>query len=271
MASYVITGVSRGLGWEFLRQLSADENNKVIGLVRDKVGTEKRVAEELAGRTNITILQADITNYNTLKDAASATAEVTGGSVDYLIANAGSVSKYDAFDDIGTLTDDLEEFNAQFQLTMNTNVLGNIHLFKVFLPLVLKSSVKKVIHITSAHADLDPIRQFDVEPASVYSISKAGMNIAVAKFSAQYRRDGVLFMSISPGVVDVGGMDNITPAQWEKLGSLLHKFKEFAPHFEGQATPEDSIKDMLTTIRRASIEDGFGGAFVSHKGDKQWL
>lgn len=28
--------------------------------------------------------------------------------------------------------------------------------------------------------------------------------MAVAKFSAQYAKDGVLFMSISPGTVDVG-------------------------------------------------------------------
>lgn len=85
MASYVVTGVSRGLGvsqsaglfdsrrtltvmkWEFLRQLSADESNQVIGIVRDKTSTEKRVSEELAGRTNITILQGDMTEPNTLK------------------------------------------------------------------------------------------------------------------------------------------------------------------------------------------------------------
>lgn len=35
-------------------------------------------------------------------------------------------------------------------------------------------------------------------------MSKAAMNMAAAKFSAQYKRDDVLFLCISPGVVDVG-------------------------------------------------------------------
>ena len=39
----------------------------MVGIVRDKLGTEKRVAEELGGRSNITILQADITVYDQLK------------------------------------------------------------------------------------------------------------------------------------------------------------------------------------------------------------
>jgi hypothetical protein len=53
--------------FEFVRQLSSDSNNTVIGLVRDKSTTEKAVAEELAGRSNIHILQADITDYEAIK------------------------------------------------------------------------------------------------------------------------------------------------------------------------------------------------------------
>ena len=41
------------------------------------------------------------------------------------------------------------------------------------------------------------------------SISKRAMNLVMAKFNAQYKKDGVLFLGICPGVVDVG---NINPA-----------------------------------------------------------
>jgi hypothetical protein len=57
----------------------------------------------------------------------------------------------------------------------------------------------------------------------------------------------------------------------QKLGVMFQKFQAWAPHFQGPAKPEESIRDMLATIRRASIEGGFGGGFVSHHGDKQWL
>lgn len=53
--------------FEFMRQLSSDSNNIVIGLVRDKAATVKAVAEELDGRPNIHIIQADITDYEALK------------------------------------------------------------------------------------------------------------------------------------------------------------------------------------------------------------
>lgn len=57
----------------------------------------------------------------------------------------------------------------------------------------------------------------------------------------------------------------------QKLGKLFQKFQTYAPDFKGPAKAEDAIRDVLATIRRASIADGFGGAFVSHNGDKQWL
>lgn len=82
------------------------------------------------------------------------------------------------------------------------NVLGNVHLINLFMPLILKGQVRKVISISSGTADLEPMRQFDMELSSGYVISKAAMNAAVGKFSAQYRKDGVLFMSICPGIVE---------------------------------------------------------------------
>jgi hypothetical protein len=55
------------LQWALLNELSADSNNKVIGIVRNAPATEKRVKEELSGRANITILAADLTDYDALK------------------------------------------------------------------------------------------------------------------------------------------------------------------------------------------------------------
>ena len=91
-----------------------------------------------------------------------------------------------------------------------TNVFGNIHLFNLFFPLVIKGKVKKVITISSGHADLDLINDLEIEISALYSASKAAMNVIVAKFNAQYKKDGVLFVSISPGAVEVGHYANGT-------------------------------------------------------------
>ena len=80
------------------------------------------------------------------------------------------------------------------------------------MPLVLKGKTKKVIAITSGHADLEFINNFDIENSALYSASKAALNVIVAKFSAQYKKDGVLVFSMSPGVVEVGHFgDRIYP------------------------------------------------------------
>lgn len=58
------------------------------------------------------------------------------------------------------------------------------------MPLVLKGSVKKVITISSGMADPDFVAKYNIASSAPYSISKAAMNVAVAKFSAQYSKDG---------------------------------------------------------------------------------
>lgn len=87
---------------------------------------------------------------------------------------------------------------------VNVNLIGNIHLFNLFMPLVLRGDVKKVVTISTGMADTEMVRKYDIFESPLYSISKAAMNMAIAKFSAEYAKQGVLFLGISPGVVDSG-------------------------------------------------------------------
>jgi NAD(P)-dependent dehydrogenase (short-subunit alcohol dehydrogenase family) len=89
-----------------------------------------------------------------------------------------------------------------------TNVIGNIHLFTLFTPLVLKGTVKKVIHISSGHADPKWIVNLPITTSSGYALAKAATNIVTSKFAAQYGKgkDGVLFINICPGFTDTGAL-----------------------------------------------------------------
>lgn len=184
-----------------------------------------------------------------------------------------------------------EKLTYEFNKLLETNALANIHLYNLFMPLILKGKGKKVTVITSGMADLDLVNQYDIDGAALYSISKAAMNMVTAKFNAQYKNDGVLFLSICPGMVDVGhfnnGMNNFdpslmftewradsrtaTPEELAKLGQTVEKFQKYAPHFKGPDTPEISVKAVLSVVRNSSLENGDGGAYLSHFGTKQWL
>ena len=92
--------------------------------------------------------------------------------------------------------------------SFKTNVVGNIHLFNLYIPLILKGKVRKVIAISSGFADGDAAAKYGLFNGGPYAASKAAMNLVVAKYSAEYSENGILFLSISPGVVDTGGLDN---------------------------------------------------------------
>ena len=72
------------------------------------------------------------------------------------------------------------------------------------MPLILKGSVKKVITISSGLADMEFTNKYELTAEPLYASSKAAMNMITAKFNAQYKKDGVLFLSICPGMVNVG-------------------------------------------------------------------
>ncbi|KAL2163789.1 hypothetical protein VTH06DRAFT_5848 [Thermothelomyces fergusii] len=273
MPSYLITGVSRGIGYEFLRQCSSDPSNTVVGIVRDKSRMLEKVSQDpdLKGRRNIHILQADLIDYASLKAAAAETANITGGSLDYVIANAALVSKYDAYDPIGELGKQPELVTKSLREYFETNVIGNIHLFNLLVPLVRRGGAKKVIFISSGMADLELVRRHDVAVGSLYAVSKAAMNMAVAKFSAQYKQEGILFLSLCPGMVDVGHYKDATQDQLQKMAGFMGKILAYAPHFKGPSTPEESVGSLRSVIADAAIEKGHGGDFLSHYGNKQWL
>lgn len=89
----------------------------MIGLVRNKPETEAKIADWK--RSNIHILQGDVTDYESLKvyramislnslmyhtqRAADETAKITGGRLDYIIANAALITKWSAYNSMGEL------------------------------------------------------------------------------------------------------------------------------------------------------------------------
>jgi len=272
MSSYVITGVSRGLGFEFLRQLSSNPKNTLIGLVRDKETTEKSIESEFPGRKNIHIIQADVVDYYSLKKAADETSAITGGSLDYLINNAAYISKFSSFPGLYALAKEQKTLQEELTKLLSVNVTGVVNTFNAFLPLILEGKTKKVINLSTGHADDALTTRYDLEMAAPYAASKAAANTVIAKYAAELNKDGVLFLSLSPGIVDTGNLNDVTEEQMPMLQAMAAKFAQYAPHFTGPSTPESSVKAMLAVIDNATVEKD-SGAFMSHYGDKNanWI
>ncbi|KAI0157861.1 hypothetical protein GGR52DRAFT_564403 [Hypoxylon sp. FL1284] len=274
MATYVVTGVSKGIGYALLTELTMYPENTVIGLVRDTATTLKKISEDpqMKGRTNFHIIKGDLVDYGGLKKAVADVSTITGGAIDYLIGNAGYVSLYDAYDPIGDLNSaNPKETAEDLRRGFEVNAIGQMNLITLFLPLILKGKAKKVIAISSGMADADLVAKYEVYMGSLYSTSKAALNMIIAKFHAQYKKDGVLFLSLSPGVVDVGKSGQETPEQLEKMGAMFARFQKYQPDFTGPITPDVSVRCMKNVWESKSVENGDGGLFLSHLGTKQWI
>lgn len=90
-----------------------------------------------------------------------------------------------------------QDFLSSFQV----NVLGLVNTVQAFLPLVKKGEIKKVVNISTGMADINLINAVDVAVSTPYSVSKAAANVVIAKYSAALKEEGILFLSISPGLV----------------------------------------------------------------------
>ncbi|KAJ6489672.1 hypothetical protein C8R47DRAFT_1274208 [Mycena vitilis] len=265
MSSYVVTGASRGIGLEFAKQLSANEENTVFAIVRSK---KTATHLDALSRKNITVLEADVTDAKALELAATAVSKATGGKLDYLINNAAmphfSGLTLDHFPSPEALETDLLD-------NFKNNTISVIHCTNAFLPLLKNGSAKKVITLSSGVADTE----FTLSAGAIgqvgYAISKAALNMVVAKYAAQYKADGFVFLALCPGVVDTSPTATGPPSAEavEEMKMLGPAIAKVAPHFKGPDTTEKSVNMQLEVINRWTVQET--GAFVSHFGNKQWI
>ncbi|KAF8204482.1 hypothetical protein K438DRAFT_1757681 [Mycena galopus ATCC 62051] len=251
MSSYVVTGASRGIGLEYVRQLSANSENKVFAVVRNKA-----TATHLHGlsRSNVTILEADATDAKALQLAAVEVSKVTGDKLDYLINNAGSSTfpgfTLDSFPNPEAVEKDLlDHFKA--------NTISVVHSTNAFLPLLKNGAAKKVLTMSSAHGDLDLVLAGEVIGLASYGISKAALNMVVAKYAAQFKSEGFVFLAMSPGMVDTSETKTSEPTAGalEEHKMLSKSVAKVWPNFKGPITPEESVRMQLEVLDRWKVED----------------
>jgi len=268
MSSYAVTGASRGIGIEFVRQLSSNAANTVFALVRNVQGAT--YLQELANsRSNVYIINADLTDNDTLKAAAFEVGQKTGGSLDCLINNAATIPTHRANYKLSEYAGQEDLLNKDFVDNIQVNVIGIIQTVNAFLPLLKRGKVKKVISLTSAVGDIDFTIKSGFTGITPYSVSKAGVNMVNAKYANEFREDGFLFLAISPGVVNTS-LNKPTDEDMVKIIELMECFKKGAPNWNGQpVAPKESVESMLRVIDGFTAADT--GAFVSHFGNKDWL
>ncbi|MBZ4331885.1 SDR family oxidoreductase [Corallococcus interemptor] len=203
---YVITGASRGIGFEFVQQL----------LRRGETVDAGVRAPELARRLEPLLLEAgnrlrihalDVTR----ADSVQAFAErVCREPVDVLINNAGVSGQW-----VGLHELDYEDLAR----TIEVNALGPLRITSALLPALRHGAGRKVAHVTSRMGSLSSNTEGG---AYAYRMSKAALNMGVRSMSNDLRREGLACVLLHPGWVqtDMGGQDAPLPAEESVRGML---------------------------------------------------
>jgi len=190
MATVLITGAGRGLGFEFTRQYAADEWT-VLATCRNPVAAA--MLEDLDG--DVAAFDLDVTRAEQIAALAHALGE---RPIDLLINNAGIMPAerggLSAVDD-ATLHD-----------AMAVNAFAPLHLVEVLAGNVAASDLKRIVAISSNMASIgDNTEGGDF----AYRASKAALNSLMRGVAIELAPRGITTIMINPGWVrtDMGGRD----------------------------------------------------------------
>lgn len=199
MSVYVITGANRGLGLEFVRELSSNARNIIIAAVRTTVPAPPALASLAKdSAATIHILQCDTGSASSIKEFGTAVTSLLGSEkIDYLINNAG------------VLTDprpnSLGIDSETVTLHMNVNVVGPALVVVALLPHLRRGSY--VVNISSALGSISRAKTTPPGDTTVYSLSKAALNMLSVHQAADLKEKGVVVVALEPGWArtDMGG------------------------------------------------------------------
>jgi NAD(P)-dependent dehydrogenase (short-subunit alcohol dehydrogenase family) len=182
--TYLVTGASRGLGAEFVRQLRG-AGHDVIAAVR-----QPDAARDAAG-AGARVVPLDVTKPETF----AAFASKVGAPVDVLVNNAG-VAARDA--SLSTLSLDV------FEDVFRTNVFGLALLTRALLPLLGRGGRRTIVNVSSSLGSLVNTKGGF---SYAYCASKAALNLLTVQMHKELARDGFTVVSLDPGWnrTDMGG------------------------------------------------------------------
>ena len=221
----VITGASGGIGAAFSRRLAAEGFDLVI-IARRKELLD-RLAEELeaAHGVKVAAIKADLSGAAGLRAVEKRLSAIK--NIDVLVNNAG-------FGTRGFFADVLpEKSDGMVQL----HVAATVRLTRLLLPGMIANRRGFVINVSSLGAFLTTSHY------TVYSATKAFINMLVLGLKDELAGTGVRAMAICPGLTMTGFMhtDEFSDFDYGKI-----------PRFAWM-TPEEVVDESLAALRRGAV------------------
>lgn len=191
----LITGATSGIGLAMVRKLRLEGHDLIMACRNMEKGT--KVIEELISyesQGSVSLYEVDLANMSSIKRFAELLAS-DFSSIDVLINNAG------LFSDTKKKTAD------GFELTVGTNLIGQVLLTELLLPLIKNASRPRIVNISSEAALYGRIKAdetFYHKPMKgfpAYAKSKLGQVLYTKHLSESLKGEGIIVNAVHPGHV----------------------------------------------------------------------
>lgn len=229
MPSVMVTGASRGIGFEFVRQY-AEAGYEVHALARNPHDPKSLLNDLAKAYPNIRMHALDVSDFSAIELLGR---ELADHSLDILMNNAGVYGPREA-QSLGRIDD--EAWMSAFRV----NALAPLKMVEAFLPHLERGSKKVIANISTQMASIGDNTSGG---SYIYRSTKAALNMVLKNLSMDLRPKGIWVLIIHPGWVrtDMGGP-----------GATL--------------SPKESVTQMRRLIERADAESS--GKFLDYRGEE---
>ncbi|KAJ8474203.1 hypothetical protein ONZ51_g7365 [Trametes cubensis] len=230
--TWLITGASRGIGYELVRQLVSSSDNLVVAACRTPEKATALHALKSTSKGQLRLVQMDTGDFGSIRASFGQVEPILGEiGLDYLINNAGHTVQDTPF------ILDPEALVSTFRV----NAAGPALVSQVYLPLIEKSNRKVILNVSSEVGSIMSIEQLGLSgmfPA--YAMSKAALNMLTVKQKGA--RPDLIAITLCPGHVktDMGGPN-------------------------GALEPEESVAGILKVVTEATSADS--GKYLRYNGE----
>lgn len=240
MKNVVVTGANKGIGFEVAKQMAELGYFVYLGCRNEHNGLEAIGNLRKSGISNVALLQIDVADGNSVKEAVSNLASKID-ALDILINNAGisgSQPQNISACDISLLKD-----------VFNTNYFGAIQTTQAMLPLLKKAEQPVIVNVSSEIGSLAMQTSEGRSPNwnnfDAYGSTKTALNTFTILLAQEFRNTKFRINSVTPGYT--------------------------ATDLNGFAGFKTAAQGAQPIVRMATIgSDGPSGKFFREEGEVPW-
>jgi len=226
----IVTGASRGIGYELVRQLAKDSQHQILAVSRNHAGLEKLRLECEGNPGSVRIHPFDLEMLDDIPTRFLPSVQEHFDSLDILVNNAGLLVNK-RFEQLSMV--DLKR-------SLEVNYLAPVLLIQGLLPLLLKAQKPHVINISSMGGVQGSLK---FPGLSSYSSSKAALGVMTECLAAEFRDSPIRFNTLALGAVQTEMLEEAFPGYKAPLlpGEMAAFIKDFAEkggtYFNGKIIP----------------------------------